>query len=209
MKRNSLSYRYKKAINDHSTASSKEKRNIKYNYVTKLFFRIFLSSILLLLFVVVDKISYSSNKKYVGKNLINKNWNILKITGTINTLFGEFIIIKDDLPVDSFTMYDNIEYVDGTNLITNVNFEGVYSCESGVVTKIKKDDNNKYTITIQSMDDIVYEYSNLENIDFSIYNYVAKGEIIGSSTKEQEVFKFKLVISKDNERYSFYDEIKN
>ena len=44
MKKDSLIYKYKKAMKESENATNSEKKKIRYNFVTKLFFRIFLSS---------------------------------------------------------------------------------------------------------------------------------------------------------------------
>ena len=80
---------------------------------------------------------------------------------------------------------------------------------SGVVSKIVKNKDKTYTITIQGIDDYVYIYDGLESIDFSIYNYVEKGTVIGLAKKENNQYTFKLTIKKDGKYYDFYDTAKD
>ena len=80
---------------------------------------------------------------------------------------------------------------------------------SGVVSKIVKNKDKTYTITIQGIDDYVYIYDGLESIDFSIYNYVEKGTVIGLAKKENNQYTFNLTIKKDGKYYDFYDTAKD
>lgn len=206
MRKNSLSYRYKKALREHSNATNEEKRQIKYNYITKLFLRIFLSTLILLGLIIMNKITFTKKGYLFSERTIEKNWNFLNLVTTINALFGEFIIIEDDVMVDSSTLYDEVVFENEINVIKNYSFSGVTSAASGVVTKIIKDNNDLYTITIQSNDDYFYTYSNLESIDYSIYSYVGKGEIIGVAQNQNSFYTFELKIEKEGTSYSFYEE---
>ena len=73
----------------------------KSNYITKLFFRIFLSSLILLFLVTI------SPKEL--KNKIKEDVSFLKFVKTFNSLFGEIIIFENDELVDSTIFYDYIE----------------------------------------------------------------------------------------------------
>lgn len=140
---------------------------------------------------------------------IEKNWNFLKMVTVFNGMFGEFIVINDDQTVDSNTLYDQITYHHNVNYITNYDFSGAMATSSGVVSKIVKNKDKTYTITIQGIDDYVYIYDGLESIDFSIYNYVEKGTVIGLAKKENNQYTFKLTIKKDGKYYDFYDTAKD
>ncbi len=126
-----------------------------------------------------------------------------------NGIFGEFIVINDDQTVDSNHLYDQITYNNNINYIINYDFSGVVATSSGVVSKIVKNKDKTYTITIQGIDDYVYIYDGLESIDFSIYNYVEKGTVIGLAKKENSQYTFKLTIKKDGKYYDFYDTAKD
>lgn len=204
MKKDSLLYQYKKALRNKDNLSNDELKKIKYNYVSKLFFRIFLSTFLLLCLVVVDKISFNKKNIKVGENLINSHWNFLNLVNTFNAMFGEFIVIKDDLNVDSTNFYDNIEYVNGINVITNASSNGVIVAKSGVVTKIAKEKNNTYTVNIQTADDYVFTYYGLQSVDYTIYNYLEQGTILGLATFEENEYCFNMTIKKGEKVYEYY-----
>lgn len=173
------------------------------------FFRIFLSTFILLCLVIANKISISTKGIKLSEYTIEKNWNFLKMVTVFNGMFGEFIVINDDQTVDSNTLYDQITYHHNVNYITNYDFSGAMATSSGVVSKIVKNKDKTYTITIQGIDDYVYIYDGLESIDFSIYNYVEKGTVIGLAKKENNQYTFKLTIKKDGKYYDFYDTAKD
>ena len=79
MKKDSLIYKYKKAMKESENATNSEKKKIRYNFVTKLFFRIFLSTFILLCLVIANKISISTKGIKLSEYTIEKNWNFLKI----------------------------------------------------------------------------------------------------------------------------------
>ena len=189
MKKDSLIYKYKKAMKESENATNSEKKKIRYNFVTKLFFRIFLSTFILLCLVIANKISISTKGIKLSEYTIEKNWNFLKMVTVFNGMFGEFIVINDDQTVDSNTLYDQITYHHNVNYITNYDFSGAMATSSGVVSKII--------------------YDGLESIDFSIYNYVEKGTVIGLAKKENNQYTFKLTIKKDGKYYDFYDTAKD
>ena len=72
MKKSSLLKKYKKALRENTNASEETKRHIKQNYVTKLFFRIFLSSLILLICVIYDSVFVKNNKRYKGAYFMKK-----------------------------------------------------------------------------------------------------------------------------------------
>ena len=122
MKKDSLIYKYKKAMKESENATNSEKKKIRYNFVTKLFFRIFLSTFILLCLVIANKISISTKGIKLSEYTIEKNWNFLKMVTVFNGMFGEFIVINDDQTVDSNTLYDQITYHHNVNYITNYDF---------------------------------------------------------------------------------------
>lgn len=209
MKNDSLLYRYKKALKNSNQKDESETRKIHYNYINKLFFRIFLSTLILLCLVIIDKISMNIKKIRICENSINKSWNFLNLVTTFNGMFGEFIVIDETVEVDNKQLYDDINYIQNINVITNTSINGVIICESGVVTKILKDEDKLYTVEILSNDDVLYCYSNLSTVDVSIYTYIEAGNIIGEANSNNGKFTFNLTINKDGKYYEYNDMFKD
>lgn len=205
MKSNSLLKKYQKAMKSKDNLSNQEKKKIHYNYVSKLFFRIFLSSLILLMLIVTDRVSYKKNKTNIIDTNIRKNWNFLKMTNVFNTLFGQFFKIDNIVNVYHANVYDNVKYDNHINYITNHSFSGVTNLTSGIITRIKKEKDGTYTITIQGNDDFIYTYGKLTSIDYYIYNYIDASDIIGLASAEDNKYYFTLIIEKEGVYYDFYE----
>lgn len=173
-------------------------------FFDKLFLRIFLSSLLLLVIVGSERCFNQLKINLSLQNQFNTNLNILKI---VNFFKGTpLAIIPDDDVISVYepNIYDKVEYKDGVNIINNESFAGVTNLVSGYVSRIKKTGAG-YSITVKSIDGLEYEYFELESIDYHIYEYIKAGEIIGKA-KYQADYEFKLIISDQNGVYSFYEK---
>lgn len=174
-----------------------EKKN--YNYISKLFFKIFLSSLLLFSLILIDKIETINIKEN-----IKSDFNFLKIVSFANKHFGNIIDLNGDLNVDSKEYYEVVEYTNNKNVVHNYSFDGVVNICNGVITKIEKT-NNSYNITIKGEDDFNYVFYRLVNIDYNIYSYVKEGEVIGLATKNDDYYFFELEIIKDGVYYDYFE----
>ena len=168
----------------------------KLNTIDKMFIRIFFSSLLLFSLLIIDKVDYK---------LFNNFNNSCKI---FNGLFGNFIPINNDSTVNQNIYYDIIEYEDNKNKISNYTFEGVNTCNSGVVTKISKGKNKLYSITIKADDDTNYTYLNLISCDVRIYSYISHGDLIGQAAYDNinKCYSFDLMIEKNGVYYDYFEK---
>lgn len=167
--------------------------NKEKTYFDKLYIRIFLSS-LLLLFLISSQNIFNLNII----NNINNHMNILPILNLFTNM-NDFYI--DDIPVELITNYENVEYSNGINYITNKSFNGVSSACSGIVVRITKQ-NNLYNVTIKSEDDLEYTYGGLSSIDVSLYSYVVTNNTIGTAFFNDQNYSFTLEIKNDSTVYS-------
>ncbi len=178
------------------TKEPKDKRT----YIDDLFLRIFLSSLILLAFCSLDRfLPRFSLTKY-----LNTNINIVKFAKIFSGTPLEIVSEDDLITVYEPDIYDQVEYVDGINYVTNETYAGVGNLVTGYVVKIMKV-NNRYTIVIKGVDDLEYTYGNLESIDISLYAYVEAKETIGKALFEDGKYHFELVIDKNGEKLDFYD----
>lgn len=169
------------------------KRKDKKTYFDKLYIRIFLSSLLLLILI--------GGKNLLKLNIIdniNNNMNILPILNLFTNM-NDFNI--NDLPVDLITNYENIEYSKGINYITNESFNGVATACSGIVVKIVKH-NHLYEVTIKTEDDLEYIYRGLASVDVSLYSYVVVNNTIGTASFNNQKYTFNIEIKDDKASYS-------
>lgn len=178
----------------------------KLNNIDKLFVRIFFSSLLLFSLIIIDKVDYKLFNNFT--NSLNDNINFIKYSKMFNGIFGNFIPISDDVTVDQEIYYDIIEYDKNINKISNYTFEGVNTCSSGVVTKISKDKNKLYSITIKADDDTNYIYSNLISCDVRIYSYINRGDLIGQAGYDDinKCYSFNLMIEKNGVYYDYFEK---
>lgn len=166
---------------------------LKKTYFDSLFIRFFLSSILLLIMVLLNTLFGTDIK-----SIINKNLNITKIGENI---FSIFIEKPTDSFVSSTSQYEEILFDENSNIIKSISYNGVNNFQSGTVIKIEMK-NNKYIVTIQTSNDYLYVYKNLESIECQLYEYLETNESIGTSSYQNNQFLFVVDIIKDNKYYS-------
>lgn len=177
-----------------------KKKHLKF--IDKVFIRIFFSSIILLLLTYFNTFNNDINVK------ISENINFLSISKTIDNLFNTNIFNKGELTVYSQAFYEEVKFENEVNYISNSSFAGVESLVDGIVIKIEKR-NELYNIYIQSSDDLIYKYCNLESIDVHIYSYVNQKDVIGKAVFDDEKYKFELIILNDNKPLSYYENSQN
>lgn len=180
----------------------KKDKKKKLRFIDKVFIRIFFSSICLLLLTFFS--SFESKVNNSIQKLFNHNINFLQLTNNIDSLFSTNFFNKGDLLVYSSTFYESVEYKNGVNYVSNSSFGGVESLVDGVVIKIEKA-NNFYSVYIQDINNVIYEYRNLESIDVNIYTYVSQKEVIGKARYDGVCYRFELLINKGNEYLNYYD----
>ena len=177
-----------------------KKKHLKF--IDKVFIRIFFSSIILLLLTYFNTFNNDINVK------ILRNINFLSISKTIDNLFNTNLFNKGELTVYSQAFYEEVKFENEVNYISNSSFAGVESLVDGIVIKIEKR-NELYNIYIQSSDDLIYKYCNLESIDVHIYSYVNQKDVIGKAVFSDEKYKFELIILNDNKPLSYYENSQN
>lgn len=177
-----------------------KKKHLKF--IDKVFIRIFFSSIILLLLTYFNTFNNDINVK------ILENINFLSINKTIDNLFNTNLFNKGELTVYSQAFYEEVKFENEVNYISNSSFAGVESLVDGIVIKIEKR-NELYNIYIQSSDDLIYKYCNLESIDVHIYSYVNQKDVIGKAVFSDEKYKFELIILNDNKPLSYYENSQN
>ncbi len=79
----------------------------------------------------------------------------------------------------------------------------VPSLESGMVVFIGDKDNYPNTIIIEQVNGINVWYSNIENINVNLYDYIDKGTLLGSTINDE----LYLVYKKDGKTLDYNDYI--
>ena len=145
-------------------------------YIDRFIYRLFIGFIVLLSICLLDKFNKIEIIDY--QNKLKENIKILNVVSSIN---GKLNIINlgkgEEITVSS--EYSNILVTDERTKIVTSTYEGIRNYNAGVVIKIVND--NTYTVFIESIDGEIYEYSNIDNINVHIYQYIKSNEIIGQS----------------------------
>lgn len=178
----------------------RKKSKDKKSYIDKLFLRIFLSSVVLLLLCLFDE--FLPNLKF--NNYLNSNLNFVKFVKIFNKTPLQLIDEEELLSVYEDDIYEEVSFDNGINYINNHSYSAVENLVAGYVSKINYH-NNVYTVVITGIDGNEYHFNNLESLDVSIYEYVKPKEIIGKAMYVDGNYCFELVINDNGRRISFYD----
>lgn len=180
--------------------NNKKTNKKKLRIIDKIFYKIFLSTLVLIGLLVFDE---SIN--------FNKNINITKFISISSFLLPKEYNNLIDKEVYQNSDYDNLIYSNNINQITNYSFNGVTSLTDGVIVKITKNENELYEVYVQTIDDYVYCYSNLRSFDKGIYSFIKSGTILGSSyfDNERKCYNYEIIISKNKEFFALYEMYEN
>ena len=134
-------------------------------------------------YIFIDSLSFFEANKLLNK-LVDQN--LVSQKSETNLVFGDsYGEVKEKFQNGIKIKYDN-------NSIIN-------SLTSGIVVFIGEKDGLGNTVIIQGIDGYDIWYSNIQNLNLTIYDYVEKGAVLGES---EELI---VTISKNGE-YIEYDE---
>ena len=181
-------------------------KNVKNNYVNGLLCRLVISVVIFLGIIVAMKTN-DDVKSFVYNKVLGENISFSKISNLYNKYFGSVIPIKseglDAKEVFSEKLvYDKISaYHDGYELRVKDDYL-VPIIKTGIVVFIGEKDTYGKTVIIQGIDEVEYWYSNIEDLNVSLYDYVENGTILGKTIGD----KLYLTLQKNGE-YLGYDEV--
>ena len=101
---------------------------------------------------------------------------------------------------EKLKFYNSDDYLDGVKLIVSKNYL-VPSLESGMVVFIGDKDNYPNTIIVEQVNGVDVWYSNVENINVNLYDYIDKGSLLGSTITDE----LYLVYKKNGEVLNYND----
>lgn len=185
--------KHQKIIKEYYKKNKTNTNKNKKTYFDNLFIRIYISSIILFFMV------FAYNNLTLNIPLyLNNNFNFTKIG---YNLLSSFIENKTEQTVSSIDAYDNYYYENNKNIITSSSYNGVNCIAEGTIINIKKI-NDKYEITIQTIDDYIWTYNGLETIDCHLYEFIKVNDQLGTSSYQNEMYTFKVSILNNNKYYS-------
>lgn len=196
-------------MNDIYTSKFKISRSKKdNNYISKIFTKVLISIIFFLVSMIF--INYSdSNRALFSKYFFEQNFNFSYFTNLYNKYFGEILPEQEDISDNSMVFnenmtYKNIEpYQDGFSLEVSEN-ELIPILQSGLIVFVGEKENYGNTIIIQGIDGVDIWYSNVSLGEYTLYDYVEKGKVLGEATDSH----INLVFNK-NGTYLGYEEYIN
>lgn len=156
-------------------------------YISSLFTRTLLSVILILLCAIYINLSDSNLLNFKNK-FFNETLAFTKINNLYAKYFGDIIPekVNKTTPVfESGNSYTSINELDNSYELTLSSNVFNY-LESGVVVFIGEKENLGQTVIVQGIDGVDIWYSNLENINVTMYDYVEKDAIVGE-TKDNKI----------------------
>ena len=172
----------------------KEKNN-NYSWLT----RLLLSIILILGSLIATNLSMKVKNYYIG-DILNKNINF----NSINKLYKKFISQSKEEEVVANVINDVNDYEKVNNSFKfKVGVEYPISLlRSGIIVYIGDKDDLGKTVIVQGNDGIDIWYSNIDVTEYSLYDYVKEGSILGVNKDDY----YMITIMKDGKslEYSEY-----
>ena len=146
----------------------------------------FLITIVLTLLTLIILKGNPNFKPFFYKYVHEDNISFAKINDWYEKAFGNPIPFLDILRKEEYVFEEKLMYKeaniykDGVSLNVGENYL-VPSLEDGIVTFIGEKEGYGKTVIIEQSNGITVWYSNLDEINITIYDYIKKGSVIASS----------------------------
>lgn len=193
----------KESFNKLNKKNEDTKKNYLYKFLFTTAVKILIVTILFLSSLIYIKQSDKNKEKY--KNFVyNNSLSFAKIYSIYNQYLGDVVpfknIFKDNTKQVSNEKitYEKIEKQGDGYLLTVSSEYPVSSVQSGIIIKSVSSDKYNNLITIQDKNGLNITYGYLDNLNVKLYDYVEKGEILGTANK-----KLYMIFQKDNEFLSY------
>lgn len=186
-------------INDYKKLVKKKDKSIKNNnYITNLITRSLITVILVFSTLIIINLSPNS-KAFIKKHFFTTNYNFHHF----NKLYNKYFLNINKNPKKVLSVFNEkencVKYKDGCKMKKT----NIANLESGIVVFLGVKENIGNTIIIQGSNGIDYSYSFLDKINVKLYDYINKGENIGT-TKDKVYYNF----SKDGKVLDYKEYIK-
>ena len=160
------------------------------NYISNLFTRTLLSAILVLSLAIFVH-SKDENLLFFKEKLFNESLAFTKINELYTKYFGSLVPETPKVATPVFqnnSLYNDITpYNDSYKAKVSgpINF-----LESGIVVFSGEKEGLGNTVIIQGIDGVDIWYSNIENVDLTLYDYVEKNNILGNAKDGEVILTF-------------------
>lgn len=188
----------------HLLTNDKIEQKAPSKYIAKLFERTLLSIILVLITAIYINLS-DKNLLYFKNKIFNDTFVFAKINEMYTKYFGP--LVKEKIPTVTpvFNEQNNLkieEYNDSYKVSLPSNH--VLALESGIVVFQGEKEGLGKTIIVQGVDGVDIWYSNLENVNWTLYDYVSKKDGLGTALENTIVYTFM-----ENGKYIGYENYLN
>lgn len=202
---NDIKYRIK---NKKKSSSAKENQHNFMLVLRRFIFKCLIVAILTLTCLILSK------KSVLAKNIIyNKVYDSYISFPRIKKIYNKYLgnilpfeNINIEKPVfnnETIKYKEKSAYDSGVKLILENNYV-IPIINDGMVIFIGEKENLGKTLIIEDSNKINYIYGNLENINVKLYDYVNKGDLLGSS-KDNTLY---LLFEKDGKYLDYKEFIK-
>lgn len=184
-----------------------KKKLVLKKQVKNLLSKVLISVIIFLLLAISTK-QNNKTKEYINNKVYEEQFKFTKIRNIYEKYFGDILsldkVVKETQPVfnEEISYQKKSKYYDGVELTVSSNYL-VPSIEDGIVVFIGDKDNYGKTIIVEQTNGIDVFYSNVEPININIYDYIAKGEIVGEAKNN----KLYLLFQKDGKFLDYKDYV--
>lgn len=159
------------------------------NTLSKFLFTILIKSLIVVLLFLSSMIfirQNDKNKKMFKEKVYNNSLSFAKIYNLYSKYLGDALPFKDTIKDDTKKVsnekitYSSIKKEGDDYLLVVPSNYTLQSIKSGIVIEVKKDDKYKNRVKIQDKSGVNITYKNLNEVEVKLYDYVEKGEILGS-----------------------------
>ncbi len=175
--------------------------------LSKFLFTILIKSLIVVLLFLSSMIfirQNDKNKKIFKEKVYNNSLSFAKIYNLYSKYLGDALPFKDTIKDDTKKVsnekitYSSIKKEGDGYLLEIPSNYTLQSIKSGIVIEVKKDDKYKNIVKIQDKSGVNITYKNLSGVEVKLYDYVEKGEILGSASD-----KLYIIFEKDGKYLSY------
>lgn len=174
----------------------KNKKKIDKSWITKLL----LSIIILLLCLIVSNLNLEF-KDYLKDTILEKDIKFSNIHKFYDKYIGSMSDKKTSLVVNEESSIEQLPRTEeeGIYMIKVGKDYVIDFLQPGIIVYIGEKDNLGNTVIVQGNDGVDLWYSNVLITEYSLYDYVSKGDVLGISNGEE----IKLTIVEDGNKLKY------
>ncbi len=196
-----------KKKHENNILNQKTKKKINEdNKITKTFTRVLIAAIFVLTSAIYINLSQNNLEKY-KKVVFETTLSFTSINEWYEKYFGSVLPIDinpPNIPVNKTVgEFESIEKYENGVICKTAKGNTISALNSGILVFLGEKENYGNVAIVQGIDGVDIWYGNIENVNYSLYDYVEKNALLGSA-KEDNIY---FVIQKDGQ-YLNYEEYK-